>query len=80
MHYNTYTLIKINDKYFKTNSKIISYLIKRESFGQSKGPSSFKALRIIDELVVGVALARPKGFANFNPAISTLMSTRSMGV
>lgn len=39
-----------------------------------------KALRIIEELVAGVALAMPKGFGNFSPAISTLMSTKSIGV
>ncbi len=32
------------------------------------------------ELVVGVAEARPKGFSNLSPHISTLMSTRSTGV
>lgn len=39
-----------------------------------------KALRIIEELVAGVALAMPKGFGNFSPAINTLMSTKSIGV
>ena len=39
-----------------------------------------KLLRIIAELVVGVADASPKGFSNLSPAISTLRSTRSMGV
>lgn len=38
-----------------------------------------KALRIMAALVVGVAEARPKGFSNFNPATSTLRSTRSTG-
>lgn len=38
-----------------------------------------KALRIIGVLVVGGALARPNGFGNLIPHISTLMSTVSMG-
>ena len=39
-----------------------------------------KALRIMAELVVGVAEARPKGFSNLSPHISTLTSTSSIGV
>ena len=39
-----------------------------------------KARRIMAELVVGVAEARPKGFWNLRPHISTLTSTRSTGV
>ena len=38
------------------------------------------ARRIIAELVVGVAEAKPNGFSNLSPHISTLMSTKSMGV
>ena len=33
-----------------------------------------KALRIMAELVVGVAEAKPKGFSNLRPHISTLTS------
>ena len=39
-----------------------------------------KALHIIAELVVGVAEARPNGFSNLRPHISTLTSTSSIGV
>jgi hypothetical protein len=42
-------------------------------------PASNARLIIAAE-VVGVALARPKGFSNFKPAISTLISTLSIGV
>ena len=39
-----------------------------------------KDLRIIAELVEGVAEASPNGFWNFNRVTSTLRSTRSTGV
>ena len=38
------------------------------------------ARRIMAELVVGVADARPNGFSNLRPHISMLMSTKSTGV
>ena len=46
----------------------------------AKDHPASNALRIMAELVVGVAEASPKGFSNLSPAISTLMSTRSTGV
>ena len=55
-------------------------LSKTKVFVTAKLHPASKALRIIGELVVGVAEASPNGFSNFNPAHSTLMSTRSMGV
>lgn len=39
-----------------------------------------KPLLIIADVVVGGALASPKGFGNFRPQISTLRSTSSTGV
>lgn len=39
-----------------------------------------KERRIMSAEVAGVAEARPKGFMNFNPAKSTEISTRSIGL
>lgn len=39
-----------------------------------------KARRIIETAVVGGAEANPNGFSNFNPHISTEISTRSIAV
>lgn len=49
-------------------------------FVRAKAHPASKARRIMGLLVVGGALANPKGFKNFSPHISTLKSTKSMGV
>ena len=46
----------------------------------AKDHPASKALRIMAALVVGVAEARPNGFLNLSPHISTDTSTLSMGV
>lgn len=72
-----YTKIWLHTKY---TLKYFLTLSRENVLVTAKPHPASNALRIIEELVAGVALARPKGFGNFSPAISTLISTKSIGV
>ena len=86
-----WTAIRLNRKkivqaYQKKSVNRLHFVIRACTLSREKvlvtaklHPAS-NARRIIAELVVGVAEARPNGFSNLRPHISTLMSTRSTGV
>ena len=67
-------------KHFQLSDIIPHTLSKAKVLVTTKPQPSLNALRIIGAEVVGVALARPHGLGNLSPQISTLVSTRSMGV
>lgn len=61
--------------------KVIVLTFSRENvLVRAKAHPASKARLIIGLLVVGGALASPKGFINFRPHISTLKSTKSTEV
>ena len=65
---------------FPLSRSLVLTLSRPNVFVTANAQPASKALRIIAELVVGVAEASPKGFSNFNPTNSMLMSTVSTGV